>query len=68
MPEDDKKPSRRALASKFQLYRLNQAGRLIIVDAAEPLTYEQVWAEVGRSLERLGIAVDESPSSDAGQR
>ena len=65
MVEDDEKRRKRTLASKFQLYRLNQAGRLALVDAATPLMYEQVWGEVARSLEKLGIAGDStSPGAE----
>jgi hypothetical protein len=48
-------PRRIRLASKFQTWRLNQLGRLTLVDKAEPITSEQAWEAIAAELEALGL-------------
>jgi hypothetical protein len=43
------------LASKFQTWRLNQLGRLAIVDKAEPISAEQAWGAIAAELRTLGL-------------
>jgi hypothetical protein len=55
MPESPSDPRQPRLASAPQLWRLNQLGRLSIVDDASPIDSSDAKAVIGAELERLGL-------------
>jgi hypothetical protein len=43
------------LASKNQLWQLNRAGRLAVVEKAEPLSAEDAWNLIAEELAAYGL-------------
>jgi hypothetical protein len=56
MPGKPSVPTHHRLASGPQLWRLNQLGRLRLVDRALPIRSSDAKATIGAELERLGLS------------
>jgi hypothetical protein len=56
MPGKPSVPTHHRLASGPQLWRLNQLGRLRLVDDGPPIPSSDAKATIGAELERLGLS------------
>jgi len=56
------------LASGFQLWRLNESGRLALVDSAEPLVSQQASEALDEELTKLGLDCFPTGTARRGKR